>query len=67
MENWTINHWYIKEKEEIKELIIQSLETKGLLGKISVNLRNALFIVVNEKDQQFNTGCGLKWEKKILY
>ena len=53
--------------EEMKELIIQSLETKGVLGRIRAHLRSAVFKVVDEQDQQFNTGCGLKWENKTLY
>ena len=51
----------------MKELIIQSLETKGVLGQIRAHLRSAVFKVVDEQDQQFNTGCGLKWENKNLY
>ena len=51
----------------MKELIIQSLETKGVLGQIRADLRSAVFKVVDEQDQQFNTGCGLKWENKTLY
>ena len=53
--------------EEMKELIIQSLESKGVLGQIRAHLRSAVFKVVDEQDQQFNTGCGLKWENKTLY
>ena len=53
--------------EEMKELIIQSLETKGVLGQIRAHLRSAVFKVVDDQDQQFNTGCGLKWENKTLY
>lgn len=48
-------------------MIIQSLETKGVLGQIRAHLRSAVFKVVDEQDQQFNTGCGLKWENKTLY
>ena len=51
----------------MKELIIQSLETKGVLGQIRAHLRSAVFKVVDEQDPQFNTGCGLKWENKTLY
>ena len=53
--------------EEMKELIIQSLETKGVLGQIRAHLRSAVFKVVDEQDQQFNTVFGLKWENKTLY
>ena len=53
--------------EEMKELIIQSLETKGVLGQIRAHLRSSVFKIVDEQDQQFNTGCGLKWENPTLY
>ena len=51
----------------MKNLIIQSLETKGVLGQIRANLRSAVFKMVNEQDQQFKLGCGLKWENPTLY
>ena len=53
--------------EDMKNLIIQSLETKGVLGQIRANLRSAVFKMVNEQDQQFKLGCGLKWENPTLY
>ena len=53
--------------EDMKNLIIQSLETKGVLGQIRANLRSAVFKMVDEQDQQFKLGCGLKWENPTLY
>lgn len=53
--------------EEMKNLIIQSLETKGVLGQIRAHLRSSVFKIVDEQDQQFNMGCGLKWENPTLY
>ena len=53
--------------EDMKNLIIQSLETKGVLGQIRAKLRSAVFKIVDEQDQQFNMGCGLKWENPTLY
>ena len=53
--------------EDMKNLIIQSLETKGVLGQIRAHLRSAVFKIVDDQDQQFNTGCGLKWENPTLY
>ena len=44
----------------MKNLIIQSLETKGVLGQIRAQLRSSVFKIVDEQDQQFNFGCGLK-------
>ena len=51
----------------MKNLIIQSLETKGVLGQIRAQLRSSVFKIVDEQDQQFNYGCGLKWENPTLY
>ena len=53
--------------EDMKNLIIQSLETKGVLGQIRAQLRSSVFKIVDEQDQQFNYGCGLKWENPTLY
>ena len=53
--------------EDMKNLIIQSLETKGVLGQLRAKLRSAVFKIVDEQDQQFNMGCGLKWENPTLY
>ena len=51
----------------MKNLIIQSLETKGVLGQIRAELRSSVFKIVDEQDQQYNFGCGLKWENPTLY
>jgi FGFR1 oncogene partner len=53
--------------EEMKNLVIQSLETKGVLGQIRAKLRSSVFRIVDEQDQRFNMGCGLKWENTLLY
>lgn len=53
--------------EEMKNLIIQSLETKGVLGQIRAKLRSSVFKIVDEQDQRVNMGCGLKWENPTLY
>jgi lisH domain-containing protein FOPNL len=55
--------------EEMKNLVIQTLETKGVLGQIRAKLRSAVFKVVDDQDQRSNPpmGCGLKWENPLLY
>ncbi|MCQ2818147.1 MAG: hypothetical protein MJ252_12850 [archaeon] len=53
--------------ESMKDLVIQALETKGVLGQIRARLRSAVFKIVDEQDQQGKFGCGLKWENKKLY
>jgi hypothetical protein len=53
--------------EEMKNLVIQSLETKGVLGQIRAKLRSSVFKIVDEQDQKYSMGCGLKWENSKLY
>ena len=51
----------------MKDLVIQALENKGVLGQIRARLRSAVFKIVDEQDQQRKIGCGLKWENPLLY
>ena len=55
--------------EEMKNLVIQTLETRGVLGQIRAKLRSSVFKIVDDKDQRGNPpqGCGLKWENPLLY
>ena len=53
--------------ESMKDLVIQALESKGVLGQIRARLRSAVFKIVDEQDQQYKFGCGLKWENPLLY
>lgn len=53
--------------EEMKNLVIQSLETRGVLGQIRAKIRSSVFKIVDEQDQKSNMGCGLKWENQNLY
>lgn len=51
----------------MKNLLIQTLETKGVLGQIRSKLRSCIFKLVDEQDQKMTMGCGLKWENPHLY
>jgi hypothetical protein len=53
--------------EEMKNLVIQSIETRGVLGQIRAKLRSSVFKIVDEQDQRYNMGCGFKWENPLLY
>lgn len=53
--------------EDMKNLLIQALETRGVLGQVRAKLRSSVFKIVDDQDQKFNMGCGLKWENKSLY
>lgn len=51
----------------MKNLVIQSLETRGVLGQIRAKIRSSVFKIVDEQEQKSNMGCGLKWENPSLY
>lgn len=55
--------------EEMKNIVIQTLETRGVLGQIRAKLRSSVFKIVDEQDQRATnpSGCGLKWENPLLY
>jgi hypothetical protein len=53
--------------DDMKNLLIQALETRGVLGQIRAKLRSSVFKIVDDQDQKFNMGCGLKWENPTLY
>lgn len=53
--------------EDMKNLLIQALETRGVLGQVRAKLRSSVFKIVDEQDQKFSMGCGLKWENTSLY
>lgn len=53
--------------EDMKNLLIQALETRGVLGQVRAKLRSSVFKIVDDQDQKFNMGCGLKWENQQLY
>ena len=55
--------------EEMKNLVIQTLETRGVLGQIRAKLRSSVFKIVEEQDSRSNIqmGCGMKWENSLLY
>lgn len=53
--------------EDMKNLLIQALETRGVLGQVRAKLRSSVFKIVDDQDQKFNMGCGLKWENPLLY
>lgn len=53
----------------MKNLVIQTLETRGVLGQIRAKLRSSVFKIVDEQDQRLSQpmGCGLKWENPLIY
>ncbi len=53
--------------EEMKNLVIQSLETRGVLGQIRAKIRSSVFKIVDEQEQKSSMGCGLRWENSTLY
>ena len=53
--------------EDMKNLVITALESKGVLGQIRAKLRSSVFKIVDEQETKQSFGCGLKWENKELY
>ena len=53
--------------DDMKNLLIQALETRGVLGQVRAKLRSSVFKIVDDQDTKFNMGCGLKWENPHLY
>lgn len=57
--------------DELKNLVIQTLETNGILGQLRAQLRSCVFKVVDNQDQvEKKQGSGFHWEnplaKKVL-
>jgi FGFR1 oncogene partner len=57
--------------DELKNLVIQTLETNGILGQLRAQLRSCVFKVIDNQDQvEKSTASGFHWEnpsaKKVL-
>jgi hypothetical protein len=57
--------------DELKNLVIQTLETNGILGQLRAQLRSCVFKVIDNQDQvEKSQGSGFHWEnpsaKKVL-
>lgn len=57
--------------DELKNLVIQTLETNGILGQLRAQLRSCVFKVIDNQEQiEKSQGSGFHWEnpqaKKIL-
>ena len=57
--------------DELKNLVIQSLETNGILGQLRAQLRSCVFKVIDNQEQvEGRQGSGFHWEnpaaRKVL-
>ena len=57
--------------DELKNLVIQTLETNGILGQLRAQLRSCVFKVIDNQEQvEKSQGSGFHWEnpqaKKVL-
>ena len=57
--------------DELKNLVIQTLETNGILGQLRAQLRSCVFKVIDNQDQvEKSAGSGFHWEnpmaKKVM-
>jgi hypothetical protein len=51
--------------DELKNLVIQTLETNGALGQLRAQLRSSVFKVIDNQDQggaDKSQGSGFHWE-----
>ena len=49
--------------DELKNLVIQTLETNGILGQLRAQLRSCVFKVIDNQDQvEKGQGSGFHWE-----
>lgn len=51
--------------EDVKNLLIETLDSKGILGQIRAQLRSSVFKAIDEQDNKY--GFGFKWENPTLY
>jgi FGFR1 oncogene partner len=51
--------------DELKNMVIQTLETNGILGQLRAQLRSCVFKVIDNQDQvEKGKGSGFHWENK---
>ena len=48
--------------DELKNLVIQSLETNGVLGQVRAQLRSCVFKVIDNQDQVEQKKSSFHWE-----
>ena len=48
--------------DELKNLVIQSLETNGVLGQVRAQLRSCVFKVIDNQDQVEKKQSSFHWE-----
>jgi len=48
--------------DELKNLVIQSLETNGVLGQVRAQLRSCVFKVIDNQDQVEQKRSSFHWE-----
>ena len=51
--------------EELKNTVIQTLETNGVLGKLRAQLRSSVFSVIENQEQQTKAQVGFQWENPL--
>ena len=51
--------------EELKNTVIQTLESNGVLGKLRAQLRSSVFSVIENQDSQSKMQVGFQWENPL--
>lgn len=51
--------------EDLKNTVIQTLESNGILGKLRAQLRSSVFSVIENQDNNTKAGVGFQWENPL--
>ena len=51
--------------EELKNIVIQTLESNGILGNLRAQLRASVFKVIDSQDKNLKDGWGFQWENPL--
>ena len=51
--------------EELKNTVIQTLGSNGVLGKLRAQLRSSVFSVIENQDSQSKMQVGFQWENPL--
>ena len=51
--------------DELKNVVIQTLETNGMLNQLRAKLRSNVFQIIEQQDTGLKTSTGFQWENPL--
>ena len=51
--------------DELKNVVIQTLETNGMLNQLRAKLRSNVFQIIEQQDSNLKTSTGFQWENPL--